>query len=268
MAQFVLFVFIEHTNWEGGNLSRKAELKMKLYIEKLTAGAFLFAMASVAQATVIDSESIISNPATSDDLWAYSYIANNPAITSSAFYYTATSQYAGAQDLGYLTGKSGPWSPQTDSFSSSSGWRDSHIFETYIVSSIDQTVVLKSGGDDGHSIFVDDSFTIDLVTLSGVDYAAGAGFAVTAVRNLVMDAGVSYKITLAGANNSGPGAFWFTIAGETEQGSPWGGAISNANNIAMSASGDFNVPEPTIIALMGLGLAGIGYQRRKQIKAT
>jgi len=32
--------------------------------------------------------------------------------------------------------------------------------------------------------------------------------------------------------------------------------------------GDASVPEPTIIALMGLGLAGIGYQRRKQNKAA
>jgi len=268
VAQFVQFMFGEHISWEGGTLSRKAELKMKSYVNKLTAGALLFAMASVTQAAVINSESVITNPATTEGLWAYSYLENNPAITSHMFYYTTTSQYAGAQDLGYLTGESGPWSPQTDSFSTPTGWKDSHIFETYVVSSVDQTVLFKSGGDDGHSIFVDDSFTTDLVTLNGVDYAAGAGFAVTAARYLAMDAGVSYKITLAGANNSGPGAFWFTIAGETEQGLPWGGPISNANNIAMSATGDFNVPEPTVLSLMALGLAGIGYRRRKQIKAA
>ncbi|MCW8930854.1 MAG: PEP-CTERM sorting domain-containing protein [Gammaproteobacteria bacterium] len=227
---------------------------------------FSFILSMQVSAIPITSEAIITNPASTDNLWSYSHLEPNPVISSSAFYYTSTSQFAGATHQGYVTGSYGPWSSGSDSFSGTGGTRSSHIFETYIMSAINQTVRLGAGGDDGHSIFVDDAFTTDMVTVGSNSYAAGAGYAVTALRILTMEAFVPYKITLAGANYGGPLGYWFSMVGTTEQGADWHGSVSDAYKISMNATGDFNtgntIPEPTTLALILLGLAGIGYKRK------
>lgn len=231
--------------------------------------SFSLAVSMQASATIINSETAQTNPSSTDDLWTYSYLDYNHIINGSAYYYTASSQYAGAEYQGYVTGEYGPWSATSDSFASTTDDdRNSHIFETYIVSSIEQTVLFRSGGDDGHTIFVDDLYTNDLAVVGTNTYGAGAGYAVTAGRYLTMEANVSYKITLAGVNYGGPSGYWFSMSGMTDQGVSWGGAITDADeyNITMNATDDFGtgntIPEPATLALMGLGLAGIGYRRK------
>ena len=241
---------------------------MKKYIQLIIL-SLSFVVFMQASAVPITSEPIVTNPASFDNLFAYSYLEPNSNISSSAFYYTSTSQFSGATHLGYVTGDYGPWSATTDSFSGTGGTRSSHIFETYIVSPINQTVRFAAGGDDGHSIFVDDAFTTDLVTSGSNSYAAGAGFGVTALRYLTMEAMLPYKITLAGANYGGPLSYWFSMSGITDQGEEWGGPVSEAYNISMNATGDFAeaVPEPATLALFGSGLAGMGFARKKKKSA-
>ncbi len=133
---------------------------------------------------------IITNPASTDDLWTYSYLSYNSSISNSSYYYNDVTDFAGVVQQGYVTGNNTNW-PQNDAFYGGSGSKESHIFETHIMSSIAQTVTIGVGGDDGHSIFIDDVFVV------------GDGFGVSISTTLEMIANESYKITLALAENGG-----------------------------------------------------------------
>jgi hypothetical protein len=146
------------------------------------------------------------------------------------------------------------WSDSSDSFDSNgfSDYRSVHVFDTYITSSIDQEITFRAGGDDGHSIFIDDVFQ------------SGQGFAVTATTTLNMTANTQYKLTFTGNNYTGPYGWWFAMSGEG-----WSGPISEAYNMSMdaSASGAAPVPEPATMLLFGIGLVGLaGFCRRKNSK--
>ena len=228
-------------------------MKKKLITGLLIMGCYA-TCASVAQGVMVQSETIQSDPLSTDNLWAYSYIENSGYI-SSAYYDWVTDSDPFRDDAvfqGYVTGDAGPgtWSDWADSFSSNGtfDYNSVHVFDTYITSSVDQTVTLSAGGDDGHSIFVDDVFL------------AGAGYYGTASTDFTMVANTQYKLTLVADNYTGPWAVWFKIAGDG-----WTGSVCEADNISMNATGTTPapVPEPATMLLFGTGLAGLAGWRKK-----
>ncbi len=210
-----------------------------------------FVVSMQASAGLITSGPILTSPTSTEDLWSYSYMAPNYSITSASYFYNDVSNFSGAIEQGYVTGENTNW-PANDAFYGSSGYKESHIFETHIMSSIDQVITVNMGGDDGHSIFIDDLFM------------GGGGFASHVPTALNMVANTSYKITLALANYTGGWHVNANLSGIDELGDSWVGKAAHAPYMSMSATGDFSeVPEPASIALMGLGLAGIAIRRRK-----
>lgn len=244
---------------------------MKKLLMAWTVLFLVFAMSSVAFAVTVGSEPIQTNPASTEDLWAYSYDANASYIASSADFSRAGDSYTNAVFQGYVTGDYGPWSTAGhDSFSSGVDSNDNsiidyqtvHVFETYITSSINQTVYFYGSGDDGHSIFIDGIFQ------------DGDGYNVTSDAVLDMLADTQYKLTFIGSNYTGPWSWWFNMRGggyelndESKKIFGWEGSVSDGANISMNASDVAPVPEPSTFLLLGSGLAGLGFFARKRKKA-
>ncbi len=228
-------------------------MKKSLFVGLVTT-VLLAGISSVSLAIPIQSETPDLNPASTANLWAYSYQDNAMYITSARNdWVRAGDPYTDAIFQGYVTGDYGVWSNSSDSFGSSgfSDYRSVHVFDTYITSYIDQELTFRAGGDDGHSIFIDDVFQ------------SGQGFGTTAATTLNMTANTQYKLTFIGNNYTGPYGWWFAMGGEG-----WSGPISEAYNISMDASASASsvapVPEPATMLLFGIGLAGLaGFCRRK-----
>jgi len=229
----------------------------------LVTGMTVFAMSSTAFALIVQSETGIMNPVSTENLWAYSYDDTAPYITSASDYVRAGDDYrTNATFQGYVTGAFGPWSGTGvhDSWGSegASDFQSTHVFDTYITSTIDQTVTFSSSGDDGNSFFVNDVF------LNGAGYYP-AGNVVTATFNMI--ANTQYKLSYIGSNWTGPFAWWFNMSGVDTSGAVWTGAVSEAYNITMNAVGGDPVPEPATMVLFGTGLMGlVGSRIRKKKK--
>lgn len=227
-------------------------------LKRTFAGFSLLAMSSIALAIPIQLDTPIMNPASTENLWAYSYESNANYISSASDYVRAGDSYQDAVFQGYVTGKFGPWSTGNDSFGSNglSDFRSVHVFDSYITSAIDQTVTFTSRGDDGHSIFIDDIF------MDGSGYYP-TNYTVTAIFDMV--ANTQYKLTFIGANYSGPFAWWFNTSVNDVR-----GAVSQAANVSMNANSmptpSPTIPEPSTIFLLGCGFLGLAWSSRRRYK--
>jgi len=222
---------------------------MKRFIQFIILSLSLsFFISTQVSAASLISEPLISSPTSTEDLWGYSY--QTGVNLGSSSYVTSTSQFASAVHQGYLVGDTHPTATHVDYFSSAGVPGDNytaHVFSTYIMSTINQTLEFQFDGDDGHSLFLDGVF-LD-----------GGGYSIDGDATITLLANVSYNLEFVGTNSTGPWGWWINCV-ECVDG------LASGPNLLMDAIDDFDtsgsIPEPSTLALMGLGLAGIGYRRK------
>jgi len=218
--------------------------------------AILFlSIASVSQASTITAP-ILDTQA--DDLWAYSR-SDAGSSDPHNFWYTSLGSLPG--DMTFLGYVSGDYHYDTfganwpDSFigtnSNGSDTTSTHLFETYILSNIDQTVQIGASGDDGHSIFIDDAFIV------------GDGFSDYVSTSFVMTAGTQYKVSFV-LNNSGGGWHVNYGLGFADEAHSY---INPIGDFSASSSDPVPTPEPSTFILLGAGLVGLLGLGRKRMRA-
>lgn len=129
--------------------------------------------------------SFVANP---EGAWSYSF--QTEGIGDNPFYVPHLSDLTNAVFQGYtidatpLPESFGGVPPYSQAFSF-------HLFETNVMSRIDQTVAVQLDGDDGHSLYVDGLFV------------GGGGYGVPVNYDLHFSAGVPINLKIVGYN--GPG---------------------------------------------------------------
>jgi hypothetical protein len=117
------------------------------------------------------------------------------------------------------------------------------FFQTFIQSTVNQSITFTIIGDDGHSLFINDVFQ------------NGGGFGSIIDVTLNMQAGQIYKLELAG--NNGPSVWQFGIGQVNPNRNPavhplLGGTVESVPNLRINAEGAFaplDAPEPGSMAL-------------------
>jgi hypothetical protein len=185
--------------------------------------------------------------------WSYSTLSNAGHGQSTTYYPTSTSAFASAVSQGYVR-----YDPE---MVPAVGWQGSgdqdsfQVFNTYVLSTMTQTIPIQIDGDDGHSLFVNGSFV------------TGGGFAVIANYSLSLTANIPVELTLVDYN--GPGG-WNVGIWQTQPvyQAPFDNTIPG---IEINANDVFSTPEPTSITLLLSGFLAIGgfrLVRRRRRKAS
>jgi hypothetical protein len=219
-------------------------------------GMMMLGVASTSEAVLIQSEPIQTNPASTENMWGYSYKQDSSLPDGAGFYVTSTAQFADATHYGYVTGNYLAYPYDVFYSGGASDFKTVHVMETYIKSSSGQSMNLQFGGDDGHALFVDGVF---------VD---GGGFGVTNTPTLNLAANTAYHLQFVGTNYAGPWAFVIGLNnGDT---GPFA-SIDTLAGITMNADANqlapAPVPEPGTMMLLGLGMAGLAvYGKRRMNK--
>lgn len=197
--------------------------------------AGLWTRAGVANAGVIYT----SNP---QGAWNHYFQQGGPGANNPAYFPTSLADVANATFTGMvvynsvdtLTGM-GAFGPEYNQPGSTY-----QVFTTFVTSATDQTIRLGLAGDDGHSLFVNDSF----VTGAGF---GGTGANPNAIYDLPLTAGVEVQLTLVG--HDAYGSSW--IIGITDP-QTYPGVTINANPLVNV------VPEPTSLVLFGVAVIFLG----------
>jgi hypothetical protein len=218
-------------------------MKRRFFLAGLSIGLIAAEFVGMVQAASISSETIQTVPATTENMWSYSMVDSYSGVTSHDWYATSISQLAGGSHLGYVEG-SANYSDR-DYFRGPSGFQSLHVFDTYIMSTFDQSLTLYIDGDDGHSLFIDGSFV------------GGGGFNANVRPTINLLANTAYHLTLAGANYGGP--YVLHIGLDVGTNNMYGGTIDSVAGIVMNA--DINdltpVPVPASMFLFSAGIAGL-----------
>lgn len=179
---------------------------------------------------------IVLGPDT-DSAWRYSFLS--PAPVYDETHVPDISEVATAVFQGYVLESTTdigwhhapPYSPALYTF---------HLFETVVLSDIDQTIALFLEGDDGHSLYVD-----------GVN-VGGGGYGSIITYDLALTAGVPVSLGMVGYNSGGG---WVWILQEDDSGLDL--PLSSVPNLRMNAEGVF-VPEVSSIALLSASTGVLG----------